>query len=122
MKKKQDEGASEMVKRNRVVSSKHKDSVFDEIRLELNLSKAFAYHAGMIIQIGVINAPDTPRSRQIVIKWDEMSDRITCTGGISDDAWEIFKVAYSANGRILLMSDKEGLDWTLDFRILWALR
>jgi len=122
MKREQDEGASGSVKGNRVVNSKRKDSIFDEIRKALKLSKTFVYHAGMILQIGVINAPGTSSSRQVVIKWNEMDVPTTCTGSISDEAWEILKVAHSANGRILLLSDKVGLDWTMDFRILWAVR
>jgi len=43
-------------------------------------------------------------------------------GDISDEQWEIFKLAFTTTGRVAILSDKEGEGWIYDYRILEAVR
>ncbi len=43
-------------------------------------------------------------------------------GGISDEQWEIFKLAFLTTGRIAVLSDESGEGWMYDYRFLEAVR
>jgi hypothetical protein len=43
-------------------------------------------------------------------------------GEITDEQWEIFKVAFLSTGRIAVLSDKQGKEWMYDYRFLEAVR
>jgi hypothetical protein len=43
-------------------------------------------------------------------------------GSITDEQWEIFKLAFLTTGQIAVLSDQEGEGWMYDYRFLEAVR
>ena len=43
-------------------------------------------------------------------------------GEITDEQWEIFKLAFVGAGRIAILSDQEEKRWMYDYRFLEAIR
>ena len=43
-------------------------------------------------------------------------------GDLSDEQWEIFRLAFLSTGRIAVLSDQEGEGWMYDYRFLEAVR
>lgn len=43
-------------------------------------------------------------------------------GGISDEQWDVFKLAFLTTGRIAVLSDQAGEGWMYDYRFLEAVR
>jgi hypothetical protein len=43
-------------------------------------------------------------------------------GEITDEQWEIFKLAFLSTGRIAVLSDHQGKEWMHDYRFLEAVR
>ena len=91
---------------------------------ELGASRAaqagadFDWHFGRVTGLGTIGITD---SRTVTILWEE--------GGISsqqrditDEQWEIFKLAFISTGRIAILSDQAEKDWMYDYRFLEAVR
>lgn len=78
----------------------------------------FVWHYGRITRIGSF---EIAGGREVVIVWEEggVSSR---QGEISDDQWEIFKLAFSTTGRIAVLSDQQGDGWMQDYRFLEAVR
>jgi hypothetical protein len=46
----------------------------------------------------------------------------TQQGDVSDEQWDVLKVAFLTTGRIAVLSDAEGEDWMYDYRFLEAVR
>ncbi|HEX8173492.1 MAG TPA: hypothetical protein VF543_00065 [Pyrinomonadaceae bacterium] len=59
--------------------------------------------------------------REVVIVWEE-GGVSSQQGDISDEEWEILKLAFMTTGRIAILSDEAGTGWTSDFRFLEAVR
>jgi hypothetical protein len=91
---------------------------------ELEASRAeqagtdYEWHFGRVTSLGTIGITD---SRTVTILWEE--------GGISsqqwditDDQWEIFKLAFLSTGRVAILSDQLQKDWMYDYRFLEAVR
>jgi hypothetical protein len=78
----------------------------------------FEWHYGRLTRIGNF---EIAGGREVVIVWEEggVSSR---QGEISDDQWEIFKLAFSTTGRIAVLSDQPGEGWMYDYRFLEAVR
>ncbi|HWQ36631.1 MAG TPA: hypothetical protein VNQ79_27610 [Blastocatellia bacterium] len=76
------------------------------------------WHYGRITRIGSF---EIAGGREVVIVWEEggVSSR---QGEISDDQWEIFKLAFCTTGRIAVLSDQQGDGWMHDYRFLEAVR
>src|SRR5919206_4765581 len=85
---------------------------------ELGASRAaqagtdFEWHFGRVTSMGMI---EITHSRTVTILWDE--------GGISsqqeaitDEQWEIFRLAFLSTGRIAILSDQPEKDWMYDYR------
>jgi hypothetical protein len=43
-------------------------------------------------------------------------------GDLTDEQWELFKLAFSTTGRIAVLSDQEGEGWMYDYRFLEVVR
>jgi len=59
--------------------------------------------------------------KQVTIVWEE-GGVTSQMGDISEEQWEIFKLAFQTTGQIAVLSDKEGEGWMYDYRFLEAIR
>lgn len=82
----------------------------------------FRWHYGRVTRLGsydVISSANDRRS--VTIMWE--SGGLSCQyGEISDDQWEILKMAFMSTGMISVLSDQTGEDWMYDLRFLEAVR
>lgn len=78
----------------------------------------FTWHYGRVTRVGSFEAAG---GREVVIVWEE-GGVTSQQGNISDDEWEILKLAFMTTGRIAILSDETGEGWTSDFRFLEAVR
>ena len=59
--------------------------------------------------------------RGVTIVWEE-GGVTSQQGDISDEQWEVFKIAFLSTGRVAVLSDQKGQDWMYDYRFLEAVR
>ena len=91
---------------------------------ELGASRAaqagvdFDWHFGRVTSLGTIGITD---SRTVAILWEE-GGISSQQGDITDEQWEIFKLAFVSTGRIAILSDQPEKDWMYDYRFLEAVR
>ena len=91
---------------------------------ELEASRAaqagadFDWHFGRVTSLGTIGITD---SRTVTILWEE-GGISSQQGEITDEQWEIFKLAFISTGRIAILSDQAEKDWMYDYRFLEAVR
>jgi hypothetical protein len=91
---------------------------------ELEASRAaqagadFDGHFGRVTSLGTI---EIANSRTVTILWEEGSIS-SQQGEITDEQWEIFKLAFVSTGRIAILSDQPEKDWMYDYRFLEAVR
>jgi hypothetical protein len=91
---------------------------------ELEVSRAaqagadFDWHFGRVTSLGTI---EIANSRTVTILWEEGSIS-SQQGEITDEQWEIFKLAFVSTGRIAILSDQPEKDWMYDYRFLEAVR
>lgn len=91
---------------------------------ELEASRAiqagadFDWHFGRVTSLGTIEITD---SRTVTILWEE-GGISSQQGDITDEQWEIFKLAFISTGRIAILSDQPAKDWMYDYRFLEAVR
>ena len=78
----------------------------------------FHWHYGRVTRLGSF---EVAGGREVVIVWEE-GGVTSQQGNISDEQWEIFKLAFMTSGRIALLSDAEGDGWMYDYRFLEAVR
>ena len=78
----------------------------------------FEWHFGRVTSLGVY---EITNSRTVTILWEEggVSNQ---QGEITDEQWEILKLAFLGSGRIAILSDQEDKRWMYDYRFLEALR
>ena len=78
----------------------------------------FEWHFGRVTSMGVY---EIANSRTVTILWEEggISNQ---QGEITDEQWEILKLAFLGSGRIAILSDQEDKGWMYDYRFLEALR
>ena len=78
----------------------------------------FEWHYGRISRIGNFQIAG---GREVVIVWDEggVSSQL---GDITEEEWDILKLAFMTTGRIAVLSDEQGDRWTTDFRFIEAIR
>ena len=78
----------------------------------------FEWHFGRVTSLGVY---EITNSRTVTILWEEggVSNQ---QGEITDEQWEIFKLAFVGSGRIAILSDQEDKRWMYDYRFLEAVR
>jgi hypothetical protein len=91
---------------------------------ELEASRAaqagadFDWHFGRVTSLGTIAITD---SRTVTILWEE-GGISSQQGEITDEQWEIFKLAFVSTGRIAILSDQPEKNWMYDYRFLEAVR
>lgn len=82
----------------------------------------FRWHYGRVTRLGSYDVvSDANDRRSVTIMWE--AGGLSCQyGEISDDQWEIFKLAFMSTGMITVLSDRTGEDWMYDLRFLEAVR
>ena len=91
---------------------------------ELEASRAaqagtdFDWHFGRVTSLGTIGITD---SRTVTILWEE-GGISSQQGDITDEQWEILKLAFITTGRIAILSDQQDKNWRYDYRFLEAVR
>src|ERR671927_1139709 len=89
---------------------------------ELEVSRAaqagadFDWHFGRVTSLGII---EIANSRTVTILWEE-GGISSQQGDITDEQWEIFKLAFLRTGRVAILSDQPNKDWMYDYRFLEA--
>jgi hypothetical protein len=78
----------------------------------------FEWHFGRVTSLGVY---EITNSRTVTILWEEGGVSAQ-QGDLTDDQWEIFKLAFLGSGRIAILSDQEQKNWMYDYRFLEAVR
>jgi hypothetical protein len=106
------------LKEDQLTLSTHRFDI-DEATLKLaGLLEVFTWHYGTVTGLGFFS---TAGGREVVILWDE-GGASRKQGGISDQEWEIFKLAFEGTGRIAVLSNQASPDWKFDYRFLEAQR
>ncbi len=78
----------------------------------------FEWHFGRVTRLGY---HETTGGRSVTIVWEE-GGVTSQQGGLSDEQWDIFKLAFQTTGRIASLSDEGGDGWMYDYRFLEAVR
>lgn len=78
---------------------------------------AFEWHFGRITRLGhsVVAGPS------ITIVWEE-GGATSQQGDVSEEQWEVFKLAFLSTGRVAILSDRQGEAWMYDYRFVEAVR
>jgi hypothetical protein len=77
----------------------------------------FEWHFGRVTRLGTFEVV----GREVTIAWEE-GGSTSQQGHITDEQWEIFKLAFLSTGRIAVLSDKIDETWMYDYRFLEAIR
>ncbi|HXG08547.1 MAG TPA: hypothetical protein VNK04_02050 [Gemmataceae bacterium] len=78
----------------------------------------FEWHYGRVTRLGSF---EVAGGREVTIVWEE-GGVTSQQGNITDEQWEIFKLAFLTTGRIAVLSDQDGDGWMYDYRFLEAVR
>ena len=78
----------------------------------------FEWHFGRVTRLGNF---EPAGGRGVTIVWEE-GGVTSQQGGLTNEQWEIFKLAFHTTGRVAVLSDLEGEDWMYDYRFLEAVR
>jgi hypothetical protein len=81
-------------------------------------TKVLLRHPYAGTSLGTIGITD---SRTVTILWEE-GGVSSQQGEITDEQWEIFKLAFVSTGRIAILSDLLEKNWMYDYRFLEAVR
>lgn len=79
---------------------------------------AFEWHFGRLTRMGTYEAGG---GRGVTIVWEE-GGVASQHGGITDEQWDVFKLAFLSSGRVAVLSDEPGDGWMYDYRFLEAVR
>ena len=77
----------------------------------------FQWHFGRVTRMGTFEVA----GRGVTIVWEE-GGATSQQSDITDEQWEIFKLAFMTTGRIAILSDGEEESWMYDYRFLEAVR
>jgi hypothetical protein len=78
----------------------------------------YQWHFGRVTSLG---AYEIAGGRGVTIAWEE-GGMTSQQGTLSEEQWEIFRLAFLTTGRIAVLSDQDGEGWMYDYRFLEALR
>jgi ribosomal protein L32 len=78
----------------------------------------FVWHYGRVTRLGHY---EIAGGRSVSIVWEE-GGATHQQGNISEEEWEIFKLAFLTTGRIAVLSDQQGEGWMYDYSFLEAVR
>lgn len=121
-------GNSQGIRRQRMSSQKlskqEGERTYESSVDELKATQAeqagseFEWHFGRVTRLGNF---ELAGGREVTIMWEE-GGLTSQQGDITDEQWEIFKLAFLTSGRISILSDAEGNGWMYDYRFLEAVR
>jgi hypothetical protein len=77
----------------------------------------FEWHFGRVTRMGHYEVAGPG----VTIVWEE-GGATSQQGDLTEEQWEIFKLAFLTTGRIAVLSDKGGEGWMYDYRIVEAVR
>ena len=77
----------------------------------------FQWHFGRVTRLGTFEVA----GREVTVVWEE-GGVTSQQSDITDEQWEIFKLAFVTTGRIAVLSDREDESWMYDYRFLEAVR
>ena len=78
----------------------------------------FEWHFGRVTRLGTY---ESAGGRGVTIVWEEGA--VTSQqGNLTEEQWEVFKLAFLTTGRVAVLSDQEGEGWMCDYRFLEAVR
>ena len=77
----------------------------------------FQWHFGRVTRLGTFEIA----GKEVSIVWEE-GGTTSQQGDITDEQWEIFKLAFLSTGRIAVLSDRSDETWMYDYRFLEAIR
>jgi hypothetical protein len=111
-----------MVKRQKETGEGHQvrgkgSEATDEAHAE-KAGSQFEWHFGRVIRMGNF---EPAGGRGVTIAWDE-GGVSTQQGKLTNEQWEIFKLAFHTTGRIAVLSDEQGEEWMYDYRFVEAHR
>jgi hypothetical protein len=69
----------------------------------------FEWHYGRITRLGHFEVAGGP---EVSVVWEE-GGVTSQQGGLADEQWDIFKLAFLTTGRIAVLSDQEGDKWNV---------
>ena len=78
----------------------------------------FEWHLGRITRMG---SYEISGNKGVTIVWDE-GGVTSMQGEITQEQWDIFKLAFLTTGRIAVVSDQQDEGWMYDYRLLEAVR
>ena len=78
----------------------------------------FEWYFGRVTRVGNYSIAG---GRSVTIVWDA-GGVSSLQGGITDEQWELFKLAFKTTGRIAILSDGSGDDAFYDYRFLEVVR
>ena len=78
----------------------------------------FEWHFGRVTSLGSYSVAG---GRSVSIAW-EGGGATSQQGDITDDQWEIFKLAFTTTGRVAILSELRGEEALYDYRFLEAVR
>jgi hypothetical protein len=77
----------------------------------------FQWHFGRVTRLGTFEFA----GREVTVVWEE-GGVTSQQSDITDEQWEILKLAFVTTGRIAVLSDREDESWMYDYRFLEAVR
>ena len=78
----------------------------------------FEWHYGRVTRLGHF---EVAGGRAVTVVWEE-GGVTSQQGNITEEQWEIFKLAFTTNGRVAILSDLPDQGWMSDYRFLEAVR
>ena len=78
----------------------------------------FEWHFGRVTRLG---HSEVAGGRGVTIVWEE-GGVTSQQGDITDEQWDVFRLAFLTTGRVAVLSDQEGEGWMYDYRFLEAVR
>lgn len=101
---------------------KRADSNAMEAAQAERIGQDFRWHYGRVTRLGSYNViSEAVDRRSVTIMWE--SGGLSCQyGEITDDQWEILKLAFMSTGMVSILSDLAGEGWMYDLRFLEAVR
>ncbi len=89
-----------------------------EVAQAKNAGSDFKWHFGKVNSLGSYAIAG---GRGVTINW-EGGGITSQQGNITDDQWELFKLAFATTGRVAILSDLPGEEAYYDYRFLEAVR
>ncbi len=77
----------------------------------------FEWHFGRVTRMG----HSEMAGPSVTIVWEE-GGATSQQGSITDEQWEVFKLAFLTTGRVAVLSDQPREGWMYDYRFLAAVR